>query len=210
MPPSRSHHRPRCLDVRSYPESRHSSARAADAAGIDRSRSRQQLARFMGRKSLIVLCATVLLGGGGCVSTSSSSIDAPTQASAPNYRAIIAKSLKAKPDFHSPSVPSGSTYFTDRGGIFLDDKNIENVEVSDAIRMVQTNFFGWAWETCIRLNVTNSPATYAVFISDGRVVDARAANPTDNCEGNYAPLEIKDESNGQVSRPTRKTPKSGH
>jgi hypothetical protein len=164
----------------------------------------------MGHKSLIVLCAGVLLGAGGCVSISSSSIDAPTQAPAPNYRAIIAKSLKAKPDFHSPIVPGGSTYFTDRGGIFLEDKNIEHVEVSDAIRMVQTNFFGWAWETCIRLNVANSPATYAVFISDGRVVDARAANPTDNCDGNYAPLEIKDERNGQVSRPTRKTPKSGH
>jgi hypothetical protein len=167
----------------------------------------------MGRKSLIVLCATVLLGGGGCVSTSSSSIDALTQAPAPNYRAIIAKSLKAKPGFYDPRDPryvGESTYFTDRGGIFLEDKNIENVEVSDAIRMVQTNVFGWAWETCIRLNVANSPATYAVFISDGRVVDARAANPTDNCDGNYAPLEIKDERNGQVSRPTRKTPKSGH
>ena len=75
--------------------------------------------------------------------------------------------------------------------------------------MVQTNFFGWAWETCIRLNVANSPATYAVFISDGRVVDARAANPTDNCEGgNYAPLEIKNERNSQVSRaPRRDSPK---
>jgi hypothetical protein len=164
----------------------------------------------MGRKSLIVLCAAVLLGGGGgCVSTSSSSIDAPTPA--PNYRAIIAKNLKAKPGSGDPRDPSVPTYFTDRGGIFREDKNIENAEVSDAIRMVQTNFLGWAWETCIRLNAANSPATYAVFISDGRVVDARAANPTDNCEsGNYAPLEIRDERNSQVSRATRKAPQSGH
>jgi hypothetical protein len=161
----------------------------------------------MRRKSLIVLCAAVLLGGGGCVSTSSSPIDAPTQAPAPNYRAIIAKSLKAKPGSYDPRDASVITYFTNRGGIFLEDKNIENVEVSDAIRMVQTNLFGWARETCVRLNVNNSPATYAVFISDGRVVDARAANPTDNCEGgNYAPLEIKNERNSQVSRATRKTP----
>jgi hypothetical protein len=169
----------------------------------------------MERKSLIVLCAAVLLGGGGCASISSSSIDAPTQAPAPNYRAIIAKSLKAKPGFNDPRDPrfyvSGTTYFTDRGGIFREDKNIENVEVSDAIRMVQTNFFGWAWETCIRLNVNNSPATYAVFISDGRVVDARAANPTDNCEsGNYAPLEIRDERDRPVNRATRKPPQGGH
>jgi hypothetical protein len=165
----------------------------------------------MGRRSLIALGVAVLLSGGGCVSTSSSSIDVPPQAPTPNYRAIIAKSLKAKPDFYDPRNPNMSTYFTDRGGIFLENKNIENVQVSDAIRMVQTNFFGWAWETCIRLNVTNSPATYAVFISDGRVVDARAANPTDNCEsGNYAPLEIRDERNSQVGRATRKPRQSGH
>ena len=180
--------------------------------GRDRQRQKRlTIGAFMGRKSLIVLCAAVLLGGGGCVSTSSSSIDAPTQAPAPNYRAIIAKSLKAKPGSGDPRDASVTTYFTERGGIFQEDQNIENVEVSDAIRMVQTNFFGWAWETCIRLNVANSPATYAVFISDGRVVDARAANPTDNCEnGNYAPLEIKDGRNSQLSRATRKTPQSGH
>ena len=119
--------------------------------------------------------------------------------------------LESKTGSGDPRDASVTTYFTERGGIFQEDQNIENVEVSDAIRMVQTNFFGWAWETCIRLNVANSPATYAVFISDGRVVDARAANPTDNCEnGNYAPLEIKDGRNSQLSRATRKTPQSGH
>ena len=97
-----------------------------------------------------------------------------------------------------------SDYFRDRGGIFPADKKLDQVEISDAIRMVQTSFYGWAWEACIRLNVNNSPATYAVFISDGVVVDARAAILTDNCgDGNYAPLEMRDRT-VPAKRTTRK------
>lgn len=109
------------------------------------------------------------------------------QAPTPNYRAIIAKSLraKAKNDGEKGEIP----YFASRGGIFATAAKIDHVEVADTIRMVQTNYYGWAWQTCIRLNLYDRPVIYAVFISEGRLVDARSAIAADNCErDHYAPL----------------------
>jgi hypothetical protein len=104
----------------------------------------------------------------------------------PNYRAIIAKSLRAK---HNIVEETMVPYFTARGGIFNQTAKLDHVEVSDAIKMVQTDMHGWAWQTCIRLNVDGDPVTYAVFIADGRVVDARTAIAIDNCQrAAYGPL----------------------
>ena len=114
-------------------------------------------------------------------------VGGPPQAPTPNYRALIAKSLRVKDKFgaESEAIP----YFTSRGGIFPASAKIDHVEAADTIRMVQTNYYGWAWQTCIRLNLNGKPATYAVFISDGRVVDARSAIAIDKCERErYAPL----------------------
>ena len=111
----------------------------------------------------------------------------PPLAPTPNYRAIIAKSLRVKDKFgaEQEAIP----YFTSRGGIFPASAKIDHVEAADTIRMVQTNYYGWAWQTCIRLNLNGQPVTYAVFISEGRVVDARSAIVVDNCERDrYAPL----------------------
>jgi hypothetical protein len=111
---------------------------------------------------------------------------APT-APTPNYRAIIAKGLRVK-DVNA-AEPEAIPYFTSRGGIFPASAKIDHVEAADTIRMVQTNYFGWAWQTCIRLNLNGKPVTYAVFISEGRVVDARSAIIVDHCERDrYAPL----------------------
>ena len=124
----------------------------------------------------------------GC-GTSSAQLSAnpPTQPT-PNYRSIIAKSLKAKDEFKESSE-SAITYFQTRGGIFSASAKLENVELSDSIRMVQTNYHGWAWQTCLRLNLNNRPVTYAVFISEGRVVDARSALAIDSCDtAHYTPL----------------------
>jgi hypothetical protein len=144
---------------------------------------------LMGRKSLIVVCAAYLLGsGGGCTSTSLSD-DGPPQGPAPNYRAIIAKGLIEKAE---PNPMTGASYFADQAGLFLPDKKLGQIEISDAVRMVQTSTNGWAWQTCMRLSVDSNPGTYAVFIADGRAVLARAANPTDNCgAGQYAPLDVR-------------------
>jgi hypothetical protein len=162
----------------------------------------------MGRRSLIVLYAAVLLAGGGCTSTVPPLNDGLPQGPTPNYRTIIAKSLTAKTELDRSkllSPDSSPDYFRDRGGIFPADKKLDHVEISDTIRMVQTNLYGWAWEACIRLNVNNSPATYAVFISDGLVVDARVAILPDNCgDGKYAPLEMRDERTVPAKRAARK------
>jgi len=157
---------------------------------------KQWTASLMRRKSLIVVCAAFLSGsGGGCTSTSLSE-DGPPQEPAPNYRAIIAKGLIEKTD---PNPMTGASYFADQAGLFLPDKKLNQIEISDAVRMVQTYTNGWAWQTCMRLSVDSNPGTYAVFIADGRAVLARAANPTDNCEaGQYAPLDV-----GQYNRVKR-------
>ena len=141
-----------------------------------------EIGAFVGRRSLMGLYAAVLLAGGGCTSTVPPLNDGSPQGSTPNYRTIIAKSLTAKTELDRSKLsrPESSDYFRDRGGIFPADKKLGHVEISDTIRMVQTNLYGWAWEACIRLNVNNSPATYAVFISDGVVVDARAAIRSSN------------------------------
>src|SRR5262249_4447730 len=127
----------------------------------------------MGRRSLIVPYAAVLLGsGGGCTSTVPPLNDGSPQGPTPNYRAIIAKSLTAKTDFYDGSELSSQDllkknqffYSRDGGEIFPAEKNLDHVEFSDTIRMVQKNLYGWGGEVCFRLNVNNSPATYAVFI----------------------------------------------
>lgn len=135
----------------------------------------------------LIVTLAVLAAGLGARPAAFAQAAGPPQAPTPNYRAIIAKSLRVKEKFsaESETIP----YFTSRGGIFPATAKIDHVEAADTIRMVQTNYFGWAWQTCIRLNLNGRPVTYAVFISDGRVVDARSAIAVDNCERDrYAPL----------------------
>ena len=123
----------------------------------------------------------VMAGLFGCgVSFAQPGANPPTQPT-PNYRAIIAKSLKAK-DTVTAGVQSPATYFLDRGGIFGPDAKLDHVEVSDSIKMVQTMYNGWAWQTCLRLNLNGKPVTYAIFIADGHVIDARSALAIDGCE----------------------------
>jgi hypothetical protein len=133
----------------------------------------------------VVAVAAILFGCG--TSSAQPSANPPTQPT-PNYRAIIAKSLKAK-DTVTVAGQSPATYFLDRGGIFGPDAKLDHVDVSDSIKMVQTMYNGWAWQTCLRLNLNGKPVTYAVFISEGRVVDARSALAIDSCEkAQYVPL----------------------
>ena len=136
------------------------------------------------RKPAIVSFAVVALAAGLCAAASAQT-GGPPQAQPPNYRAIIAKHLRAK---DTGVQQGGITYFTERGGIFGPKAEIDHLEIADSIKMVQTNYFGWAWQTCIRLNLNGAPATYAVFISEGRVVDAHSAIVPDNCDhATYGP-----------------------
>lgn len=129
--------------------------------------------------SIAIAVVIAALCGGG-VSSAQSSANPPTQPT-PNYRAIIAKSLKAK-DTVTVGGQSPATYFLDRGGIFGPDAKLDQVEVSDSVKMVQTMYNGWAWQTCLRLKLNGKPVTYAVFIAEGHVIDARSALAIDGCE----------------------------
>ena len=124
--------------------------------------------------SLALLCSVA----GLCAAASAQSTGAP-QEPTPKYKAIIAKSLRVK---DRDNIETGVDYFKGRGGIFSATARLDHVEVADTIRMVQTDYYGWAWQTCIRLNVNGYPLTYAVFISGSRVVDARSAVAIDNCQ----------------------------
>jgi len=140
-------------------------------------------------KSLMVPCAALLLGSGSGCTSGLPSFDEPPQGPAPNYQAIIAKGLVAKTE---PSPMGGASYFVDQAGLFLPDKRLDQIEISDATGMVLTSTKGWVWQTCMRLNVNNKPGTYAVFFANERAVDARAAILTDNCDNaNYAPLDVR-------------------
>lgn len=130
------------------------------------------------RKPVVISIALLCLAAGFCASASAQMTGAP-QEPTPKYKAIIAKSLRVK---DKDSIETGVDFFRGRGGIFSATARINHVEVADTIRMVQTNYYGWAWQTCIRLNVNGFPLTYAVFISEGRVVDARSAVAIDNCD----------------------------
>ena len=144
------------------------------------------LSRRTAVASLVLSCSVA----GAYVCASAQSTGAP-QGPTPKYKAIIAKSLRIKDKDNIPETETGVDYFKGRGGIFSANARLDHVEVSDSIRMVQTDYFGWAWQTCIRLNVNGFPLTYAVFISEGRVIDARSAVAIDNCDrAKYGTLSV--------------------
>ena len=134
----------------------------------------------------IALTVVVLLYG--CVASAAQQSGTPPTQPTPNYRGIIAKNLKAKDEFKE-GAESSVTYFETRGGIFASKAKIDGVEVSDSIKMVQTMYHGWAWQTCLKANVNGAAVTYAVFISGNHLVDARSAIVVDNCDkAHYEPL----------------------
>ena len=145
----------------------------------------------------------------GCVGESASLLTEPPAERPPNFRAIIVASLRMKSDIRqNVDAQSNLNYFVDRGGIFPPKTKIDDVKISDAIRMVQTNRYGWAWLTCMRLNANGSPVTYAVFITGNHVVDARIAVEIDNCDqGNYAPLTVS-EAQSSANKKVPKKPRS--
>jgi hypothetical protein len=154
----------------------------------------------------------------GCVGESAFLLNEPPAERQPNFRAIIVESLRIKSDIRQnvdaqrkagqdSNRESDLNYFVDRGGIFPPKTKIDDVNISDAIRMVQTNTHGWAWLTCMRLNANGSPVTYAVFITGNHVVDARIAVAIDNCDqGNYAPL-IVSEAQSSANKKVPKKPR---
>jgi hypothetical protein len=103
----------------------------------------------------------------------------------PNIRAIIAANLESRDDVAS-ALRRERSPFPHETLIFPPDRRVTSVEVSDMPQLTQTNFYGWAWRTCIRATVDDERDTFAIFILENRVIDARTAVIIDQCDkGNF-------------------------
>ena len=116
--------------------------------------------------------------------SNSAVVEQTTAGPAPNAAAIIANNLGQHPKTdYTATVPTQL--------IFPADKRVDHVEMSDLLRPMRTDLYGWAWQTCIRANVEGLPHAYAVFITGDRVVDSRMALAPDQCDqGHYRPLPV--------------------
>jgi hypothetical protein len=88
--------------------------------------------------------------------------------SQPDHRGIVASSL--------------ATIFPKNGD--LGDLEISGVRQVDHLK-------GPAWQTCLKLDARRQPQNYAIFIQDGKVIEARAGILIDRChKETYLPLEL--------------------
>jgi hypothetical protein len=116
---------------------------------------------------------------------------AAAQDKPPNMKRIIQLNLQSADDVET-------TLRRERGpqppeiSIFTVSKEVSNVEILNAQTKVQTNLYGWTWQTCIRATAGATKVTLAVFVLDQRVVEAHTALNVDRCdEGPYVPLPVK-------------------
>ena len=154
---------------------------------------------------LFGIAANIAFAG---LATNSSQASDPSIQNPPNFRAVISRNLELSGRTAFESNRDEETY-PPRTVIFPADRRVTNVEISDISRKTLTILYGWAWQTCIRATVCYwsqalqpiTPAavkacetqkTFAIFVAENRVVDARTALVTDQCDkGNYVPLRIK-------------------
>jgi hypothetical protein len=103
--------------------------------------------------------------------------EAPPPATEPPYVALAAKYLRSA---------------------LVDRSLYDGFEISP-VRWVHS-LKGWNWLTCVHFRDHGHLRTYAVFIRDGEVVDARYAVATDACEGQiYTQFDLV---SGAIGRPT--------
>ena len=107
-----------------------------------------------------------------------------------NYRSIVSENVQLgkkkdrEIDFLDDSLPK-ETF------IFKSGTDVANLAISDAVRNVLTDQYGWAWQACLRATVSGAPATLAVFIQNNRIIDARSALVIDECDAmKYTSLAI--------------------
>jgi hypothetical protein len=129
--------------------------------------------------SRIVFCICILFGlsAGGCTIDSLTS-DEPSNEFPPNYRAIIQKALEnpARPDEPKQMGSTAEPRF------FPIERRIANVELADSEKRLLTINHGWAWQTCMRAKLDGSQGTLAIFVANGKIVDARSALLVDDCD----------------------------
>jgi hypothetical protein len=133
------------------------------------------------QRILIAVLASATLSAGALNSASGQQTSAGPP---PNAASIIANNLG-----QHPKMDSAGTVPTQL--IFPVNQRVEHVEISDLLRPMRTDLYGWAWQTCIRATVAGRPHAYAVFIGNDRVVASRMALAPDQCDqGSYRPLPV--------------------
>ncbi len=81
---------------------------------------------------------------------------------------------------------------------FKDRSPDDGFEISN-VRWVLANK-GWSWLSCVHFRDRGHPRSYAIFIQNNAVVDARYAVETDGCEKQaYTPFDLV---TGELGRPT--------
>ena len=111
----------------------------------------------------------------------------PTSETPPDARAAIKASLEHPANASDPMQDDAVR----KASIFPIQRRVSDVGISSAQTRTLTNFHGWAWETCMRATVDGVDGNYAVFVANGKVVDARTALPIDHCkQRTYIPLSI--------------------
>jgi hypothetical protein len=81
---------------------------------------------------------------------------------------------------------------------FKDRSPYDSFEISN-VRWVLGNG-GWSWLTCVHFRDRGHPRSYAIFIQNNNVVDARYAVETDDCEKQaYTQFDLM---TGELGRPT--------
>ncbi len=97
----------------------------------------------------------------------------------------------AEPPFVSLTASYLQSALKDRAA--YDDFQISGVRWTHAIR-------GWSWIACVHFQDHGRLRSYAVFIQDDKVVDARYAVDTDGCEAQtYMQFDLL---SGKLGRPT--------
>lgn len=120
------------------------------------------------RRAVCAALVTALLGLPACSSLTVENGDPPTAGADPAYNKLIADYIK---------------------GTFKDHASYEGYEISST-RWVHS-LKGWSWLTCVRFQEHARQRTYAVFIKDGTVVDARYPVQTDACSTEtYKPFDL--------------------
>jgi hypothetical protein len=104
----------------------------------------------------------------GCTNIAMSNEDMPAAGVDPAYTKLVATQLK---------------------GSFKDLASYDSFEISQP-RWVQSTK-GWSWLACVHFQDRGHRRTYAVFFTDGQIVDARYAVQTDACNAlTYSPLDM--------------------
>lgn len=135
------------------------------------------MARLWSRGTVLLACFAFVLALPGCSELAQPIKAAAPPAEQPAYVSLAAQYLRS-------TLKDRSTY---------DDFEISGLRWVDANK-------GWSWIACVHFRDQGVLRSYAVFIQDNAVLDARYAVETDSCAAqSYTPFDLI---TGILGRPT--------